>query len=165
MAGRQRLRRRQKRSEAVHALLGIGSDAPSPSPLLHSPAAELQLRLELSARAGNGKCFPCTPKHNQNTGRNHYFLLIFSAFLVATGSLPCEHPHGKQQQLEERSGKKNGKSVTCFTSCLSMVCCMLKIEEQLTCELSKHECNIQRHKAGHTAFIQLMSLWPSQVLR
>lgn len=50
------------------------------------------------------------PPAPQNTVRTQAeaitFLLIFSAFLLATGSLPCEHLQGEQQQQEERSGEK-----------------------------------------------------------
>lgn len=114
-----------------------------PSPLLHSPAAELQLQLELSARAGNGKYSPCSPKHSENTGRSHYFSAYFLSIPAYHGKPALWAPPRRAAAAgREEWGKKNGKLVTCFTSCLSMVCCMLKIEEQLTCELSKHECNI-----------------------
>lgn len=59
MAGRQRLRQREERSEPVRALLGIGPGSLPPPPLLFPSAAELQL--EPSAKAGVSHCPSGTP--------------------------------------------------------------------------------------------------------
>lgn len=87
--------------------------------------------------------FPLLPKTQWEHRQKPLLFCLFSQHsCLPREACPVSTSKESSSSRKRGVGKKNGKLVTCFTSCLSMVCCMLKIEEQLTCELSKHECNI-----------------------